>query len=67
MVYIKIQFVYHRESGVLALQRPTVKKLAYIKIYSTKCWQNDKSFNVKAGHIFNNKLRRLEDVILETV
>lgn len=31
------------------------------------CGQNNKSFSVKAGHIVNNKLRRLEDVILETV
>lgn len=64
---MKIQFVYHRESGVLSLQRSTVKKLAYIKKCITMCGQNNKSFSVKAGHIVNNKIRRLEDVILETV
>jgi hypothetical protein len=64
---MKIQFVCHREGSVLPSQRPAVNKLAHINKYSKMCWQNDKSFNVKAGHILNNKLRRLEDVILETV
>jgi len=55
---MKIQFVYHRERSALPLQRPAVKKLVYINKYSTMCGQNDKHFNVKAGHIINNKLRR---------
>jgi len=64
---MKIQFVCHREGSVLPLQRPAVNKLDYINKCSTMCGKNDKTFNVKAGHVLNNKLRRLEDVILETV
>jgi hypothetical protein len=64
---MNIQFVRHRERSVLPLQKPAVDKLFYINKCSTICGQNDKYFNVTAGHTVNNKLRWLEDVILDTV